>query len=199
MTVPNPAHFQPGIEVRSKGRHIAESHFLDLAVANFGFDGNQPRGRFQLEFRYWLGDFHHAGFNQHGHYANRVSARHGRIFHLLHDDEAGVGFRVRGRQDEVAVRCWISARLAQHAQADVVGMAFEVLHLFEHGLAGDIEDAAGDNAAGFAAGMGINRGDHARKAQDTLWFVGRTILAAAGFQPAAEIRICSINSLCTAP
>ena len=132
-----------------------------LPPRHFGIHRDQARGRIELQMRHRLDGGHHAGFDQHGHHADGVGAGHGRILHLLHDHETGVGFRMGGRQDQVAVERRIAARLAQHAQADVVGVRFQPGLLFEHGVAGNVQHAAGDDAAGFAAGVRVHRRNHA--------------------------------------
>ena len=78
------------------------------------------------------------------------------ILDLLHDDVAGVGGGVRRRQDQIAVRRGIAARLGEHPLAQAVGVIAEIAHLVVHRRAGDIEHAAHDDAPRFAAGVGID-------------------------------------------
>src|SRR5262249_35605189 len=86
-------------------------------------------------------------------------------FDLFHDHETGVGLGMARRQDQIAVGGGIAAGLAQHAPADVIGMIAKVHHLVEHRAAGNVEDAARDDASRFAARVGVHRGDHAGESQ----------------------------------
>ena len=64
--------------------------------------------------------------------ADGVGAGHRRILHLLHDDEAGVGVGMVGGQDQVAVGGRVAARLAQHAQAQIVGVSLAGRRIFSN-------------------------------------------------------------------
>jgi len=85
-----------------------------------------------------------------------------RIFHLFHDDHPGMRLGARRRQNHVAVRRGIAARLAQHSFTQAVSVRCEVGHLLEHGFAGHVEHAAGDHASRLAAGVEVHRRHHIR-------------------------------------
>ena len=154
-------HLDDRIEIRGECRDIPKRHLLHFAVAHFRLDGDQPGRGFELEPRHRFHGLQHAGLDQHGDYANGVGAGHRRIFRLLHDHKAGVGFGMVRGQNQVAVRGRIAPRLAQHAQANVVGMGAQVLHFIEHGPARDGQHSAGNHAPRLAARVGIHRRDHA--------------------------------------
>ena len=78
------------------------------------------------------------------------------ILDLLHDHVAGVGVGMARRQDQVAVRGRVAARLAQHPQAEVVAVRLEPRHLVEHRRAGDVLDPAHDHPARLPGGMGVD-------------------------------------------
>src|SRR5581483_10281686 len=154
--------------MRRERRHVSKRHLLYLAVSNFGIHGDQARGRFELQASHGLDGFHHSGFNQHGHDADRVAAGHRRIFCLLHDHVACIGFRNGRWKNQVAADGGITAGLAKHAQADMVGVRLDPRFLLEHGAARDVEDSAGDDASRFAAGVRVDGGDHARKSHGVI-------------------------------
>ena len=112
-------------------RDVFEGHARDLAAAHLRFHLDQPGGSFEHEDCFRLGGGDDASFDESRHNADGVGARHRRVFHLLHDDEAGVGAGIGRRQQQIAVRRRIPAGLAQHALAQAVGVLLEPDFLLE--------------------------------------------------------------------
>ena len=142
--------------MHGEGGNILERHLGDLAILALGADAHQPRRRFQHELGDRFDHLEHSRFEQGRCHANGVRPGHRRVFRLLHDDEAGGGARIGRRQDDIAISGRIATRFPQHPQTQVVEVPLEILHLLEHRLAGDIQDAADDDAAGFARRVKIN-------------------------------------------
>src|SRR5690348_6563322 len=70
------------------------------------------------------------------------------------------------RQDQIAIRGRITARLSQHQFPEVVGASFEISLLLEHRLARNVENATDNDASGFATSVGVNCGNHPRESQN---------------------------------
>ena len=152
-------HLNDGIQMAGEGRDVPERDAPHLAAVHLGGDSHEAGRRVEGELGHGLGHLDHARLDQHRDDADRVRSGHGRILDLLHDHEAGVRLGVRGREDEVAVRRGIAARLAQHPQPQVVALVAEVRHLLEHRLARNVGDAAHDHPTRLAAGVRVNRLD----------------------------------------
>src|SRR5688572_28219793 len=63
---------------------------------------------------------------------------------------------MRGWQNEIAIGRRVAARLAQHAETQVVTVAGKVLHLLKHGGARYVQYAARDDAARLTTGMCVD-------------------------------------------
>lgn len=72
---------------------------------------------------------------------------------MFHDDEAGIGLGIARGEDKVVAHGGTTARLLEEELADVVLLFPKVHHLVEHGLAGDVKDAADDDVADFASAV----------------------------------------------
>ena len=149
-------HVEHRVEVDGEGGHVLELDPLHLAPFDVGAHPDQAGGRFQGQFGDGLRVRHHPGLDQHGDDGDRVRARHAGVLDLLHDHVAGDRVGMGRRQDQVAVRGRIAARFAQHPQAQLVGFILEVAHLLEHRRPGDVEDAADDHPARFAADVRVD-------------------------------------------
>src|SRR3989304_5735656 len=148
------------VEVGRERGHVAEGHRADLALVASGTDAYQARWSLQRQLRQRLLHGQHAGLQEHRDRADRVRAGHARVLDLLHDHVAGVRLGVVGGQYQVHVGGRIAARLVQHAQAQVVLIGGQPLHLVEHRLAGHVQDAAHDDPAGVAGRGGLPGLDH---------------------------------------
>ncbi len=160
-------NFDHPIEMHRECRAISEGHPGDLAMGAGGSHIDQTGRRFQHQPRFRLMHRQHAGFEQHRDDADRVRSGHRRIFDLLHDDESGICRGIGGWQQDIAAESGIAARLPQHEPADVVPMALEMPHLIEHRCAGNVDDTAGDDSAGFTARMSLHGSDHAVEPHQT--------------------------------
>ena len=161
------------VQVDGERRDVAERHARHLAVAHLGRHADEARRRLEDELRHRLLDREHPGLEQRRDDADGVRPRHRRILDLLHDHEAGVRRRIGRRQDEVAVRGGVPARLAQHPPSHAVGVVAEVRHLLEHRPAGNVEDAADDHPSGLAAGVQVDRVDELRDPHASVSPTGR--------------------------
>src|SRR5947209_11268390 len=103
---------------------------------------------------------HHAGLDERCDYADRVGARHGWIFDLLHNHETRVSSRIRRGKQQIAIRRRIPARLAQHPKPQVIHVTFEIETFFEHCVTRNIENTPSDYASWLAARMQVYRRYH---------------------------------------
>jgi len=164
--------FYVEIEMHGKSRDVLECDLRDLAIFALGADADQPGWRFKHELGDGFHHWNHACLEQCRRYADGIRARHGRVLGLLHDDETRGGFGMRRRHNDVAAQGGVSARFTQHAQTQVIQIFLHVFHFFEHGLAGHVEHATGDDATRFAAGMKVNGGDEVGEVHEfTPWKV----------------------------
>ena len=147
-------------------------------------DPDQPGRRLERQLRHGLGHRQHPGLEERRDDAHRVRAAHPGVLDLLHDHVAGRRLGVRRRQDEVAVRGRVAARLAEHPQAEVVAVRLEPGHRVEHRRARHGLDPADDHASGLAAGVEVDGADRRteperRVTRSTARRVRRTRSAAA--------------------
>src|SRR5262245_13348613 len=180
-------HLDGAVEVHGEGRDVLEGHAPHLAVRAFRAHADEARGRFEDEIGYRLAHGQHARFEEHRDHADRVGAGHAWILDLLHDHVAGLGFRMCRRQEHVAVGGGITARLAQHARAELIAMRLQVLRLVEHGRAGHVEHAAHDHAPGLSRRVRVHGLDHPGEAHRALRGAQRTASMRRGPRvPSAE-------------
>ena len=152
-------HVDHCIQMRRERRHVVEADRDASSLLDSRLHLDQPGWRFQRQ----LGDrFAHrdaAGLDQRRDHADRVAAGHRGILRLLHDDETRIRLRVRRRHQHVAAKPRIAARLAQHAQTQVIQVRAEVQHLLEHRRARHVGHAVDDHAPGLAVGVNLQRSD----------------------------------------
>ncbi len=146
-----------------------------------------PAGRFERQVGHGLAHRDHPGLEQDGRDADRVRPGHPRVLGLFHDDVSRVGFRPRRGEDEIAVGRGIAAGLPEHELPQPVGVEPEVLPLLEHRPSGHVPDTADDDAAGLAAGVGIDRPDHSLESH------GRTSI------PSTRDAVTRLKAAVTAP
>src|SRR5690348_10525861 len=152
--------------MNSECRDILKRDANDLGIANFRFDFDESGGRVEFEFLNAFARWDHSSFEQHGDDANRICPGHRRILDLFHDDKARVRFGMRRRQDQIAIRGWITARLSQHQFPEVVGASLEIYLLLEHRLARNVENATDNDASGFTACVSVYCRNHPRESQN---------------------------------
>ena len=151
-----PRHRHRRVERRGERRHVLERHALAAAVAAVGGHAHEAGRRLEHERRDRLGHRHDAGLEDHGRGVDRVRARHALVGAGLHDQEARVGLRVRGGQDEVERQRRRPARLEQQQPPQLVALGLEPLHLLEHRRARYVEHAADHDPARLALGVGVD-------------------------------------------
>ena len=142
--------------MHGEGGDVLKLNALDLAVLAGRLNLDQPSRGFEGQMRDRLLHLNHPGLEKSGHDANRVAARHGGIFRLLHYDETGVSLGVTGGHNGVAAKRWIAARFLQHQCADVVVMRGHIEHLLFDRIAVQFWQAGSDDTAAFTLGMGFN-------------------------------------------
>ena len=140
-------------ETGGEARQVCDEDALGLAVPAFGADADEAARGFERQLRHRLLHRHEAAVEQHGGDADRVRARHRRGVLGLHDDEGRVGARVLRRHEQVDVAEDAAARLVEDevAQGLVLG---DPAALLPDRLAGRRQDAADDDVADLALGMG---------------------------------------------
>ena len=160
-----PRNVEPGIELPDERRHVGQLDTVDTPLAARGSNLDGPRRRLEPQRRLGLAQLDHPGLEQDGGDADRVRARHRRIFGRLHDDEAGIAISACRRDDEVGVHGDTPARLAQkHSPERIVRAERE--HLVEDGLPRWGQDPADDHVADLAAGVAADDRDHPAAAHD---------------------------------
>ena len=147
-----------GVEAVDETGHVVEGDAFDLAVLAVGCHRHQSRRGVEDEARFGLAHGRQTGLQHHGDDADGVGARHRRIVGGLHDDHADVGFGHGRRQDQVDRHGGAAAGLEKTKAADRIVFCLKVALLVEHGCAGHVENAAGDDAADLPLGVSIDDG-----------------------------------------
>ena len=110
------------VQVDRECRNVPEGHAAHLSAHAIRADADEAGGRLQRQLGDRFGHGYHARLEERRNDADRVGARHAGVFDLLHDHVARVGIGACRREDEVAIGGRVAARLAQHPQAQVVGV-----------------------------------------------------------------------------
>ena len=153
-------HVDQFVQMHGKRRHVAKRHAGDFAIRTRRPHPDQPGGRLKHQFSYRFKHRQNAGLKQHSHHADGVAARHRRVFGLFHDDEPGIRRRVAWWYDDIAAVSRIPPRLAQHHQANIIGIGLHPLHPLKHRFSRHMRHAASNNTTGFSLGMDLNHTDH---------------------------------------
>ena len=152
-------HLHRRVQLHGKCGHVLECDRAGHTVAHLGTDTDEAGRGLQHQIGDRLDDRHEALVDQHRRGADRVRAGHGRVFGLLHDHEARIGFWERRRQHHVRAQRRVAARLAQKQPSQAVTVRCQVVALLEHRRARHVMDAADHHPPGLATGMRVDRAE----------------------------------------
>ena len=152
-------HFE--VALIDESRHIGKAHAADLAAIPLdpGFDEAGRRVEADPGFRRAALD----EVQLHQHLAERDDAvpAHVAIAFVVDEDHAEIGLVGHRRQQVGAVHVGVAARLVHQELAQIVALGLQPGALVEDGGARHRRHAGGDDAQGFAAGVGVDGVDGA--------------------------------------
>ncbi len=122
-----------------------------------------------------------AGFQQRGHDADAVAAGHGVGAVGLQHDEAGIGVGAGRRDQQVDRHLGAGARLQRHEPPQAVVDLVDVVHLVEHGRAGNLRRAGHQHLADLALAMDLDQLDRTREIHRVIRWQPRSLWQARAF------------------
>lgn len=142
-----------------EGRHVEEGDMLDLPVDEMGGGGNTTGGGVDAQGGAGGEGGKEADLQRDFDEGDDAMTAHGAEAFVVEEEHAEIAIEGDGRGEDRAVHIGVTARLEHEQAAEVVVVGAGVVTFFEDGGTGKFGKAAGDDAQGFTAGVGVDGGE----------------------------------------